>query len=372
MNGKKLIGMALVFVLLAGVAIWQKKSGTQARSTPSGKTLLDGIDLNAVTGLDVGMGSNSVALAKTDGRWRVASLYGYPADFKKLANAIRAVADVKLGKPVRTGNVDESELGFGKGIRRIVLKTGDAVATGIEVGARREASETAGWANQYFVRLAGKDPVYLLDYDFRPFSEKPEEWIERQILNVRSSDVVAVKCGDVNLKVDGADWKLADLDAGKEELQSPEANKMRSALQYLDCKSIADKSKTDAWLGFTNAVEYVARTKEGFTYTATFGGEINGDRYARFSVAYTKPAAPSAPAADAQKEVREAHRKQLDAFNATCAANTKKAADLNTKLAGWTYLISSGKAGAFLLGRDKLVKEKAAEEPLAKEQQQES
>ena len=81
MNGKKLIGMALVFVLLAGVAIWQKKSGTQARSTPSGKTLLDGIDLNAVTGLDVGMGSNSVALAKTDGRWRVASLYGYPADF---------------------------------------------------------------------------------------------------------------------------------------------------------------------------------------------------------------------------------------------------------------------------------------------------
>jgi len=370
MNGKKLIGMAVALVLLAGIAVIQKNKFNRS-STPTAstrKTLLEGIDLNAVSGLEVAKGTNSVALAKVDGSWKVKDLSGYPVDFKKLANAIRAMAEVKTGEPVRTGNVAESEFGFGQDDQRTILleSAGETVAT-IEVGALRKASDAAGWANQYFVRLKGEPEIHLVDYDFRPFSETPEDWIEQQILNVRSSDIVSVKVGDVELKLDGADWTLADLDPEKEEFQSSEANKLRSALQYLRCDSIADSSKSDAELGFTNAVEYVAQTKDGFTYTATFGGETNGDRYVRFAAAYAKPAAPPAPADDANPEDTEAYQKRLDAFNATCGAHAKKATDLNAKLAGWTYIIRSSESADFLIGHDKLVKEKAAEEAHTKE-----
>jgi hypothetical protein len=315
--------------------------------------------------MEVAKGSNTVILVKRDGIWKVEALSGYPVNFKKLAEAIRAAADVKLGKPLRAGNVGESEYGFGKDERRIVLKTGGSAVASIEVGARREASETAGWANQHFVRKAGDESIYLVDYDFRPFSEKPKDWIETQVVNVPSADIVSVKTGDVELKVDGADWKLADLDAEKEEFQSSEANKLRMALQYLNCETIADTSKTDEELGFTNAVVYTAQTKDGFIYTATLGGATEGERNARFAVNYTRPAAPAAPGADADQDKKDAYQKQLDAFNKTCEANEKTIADLNKTLSGWTYVISSTEAADFLIGRDALVKEK--ENPAEKE-----
>jgi len=354
MNGKKLIGMAVALVLLAGIAAIQKNKFRHAHtpSAPPRKTLLEGIDLNAVSGLEVAKGSNSVALTKEEGTWKAKDLSGYPVDFKKLANAIRAMAEVKTDEPVRAGNVAESEFGFGKEDQRtIVLKSaGETVAT-VEVGAHRNPSDTARWASQYFVRIKGEPAIYLVDYDFRPFSATPEDWIDRQILNVRPDDIVSVKSGDVELKLDGTDWTLADLDPEKEEFQSSEANKMRSALQYLRCESIADSAKSDAELGFTNAVEYVAQTRDGFTYTATLGGKAkDGERYARFFVAYAKPEAPT-----------DADKKTLEEFQKTCDANAKKAADLDAKLKLWTYRISNTKAQNLTIPRSQLVKEKETE-----------
>jgi hypothetical protein len=123
---------------------------------------------------------------------------------------------------------------------------------------------------------------------------------------------------------------------------------MRSALQYLRCESIADTTKSDAEMGFTNAVEYVAQTRDGFTYTATLGGEAkDGERYARFAVAYAKPEAPA-----------DADEKALEEFQKKCDANAKKTADLDAKLKLWTYRISDAKAQNLTLPRSQLVKEK--------------
>jgi hypothetical protein len=351
MNGKKLIGMAVALVVLAGIATIQKNKFNRSHTpaAPARKTLLEGIDLNAVSGLEVTQGSNSVALAKENGAWKAKDLSGYPVEFKKLASAIRAMAEVKTGEPMRTGNVAESEFGFGKEDQRtIVLKSAGEIVATVEVGARRNPSDTARWASQYFVRLKGEPAIYLVDYDFRPFSETPEDWIDRKILDVRSSDIVSVKAGDVELKLDGTDWTLADLDPEKEEFQSSEANQMRSALQYLRCESIADTTKSDAEMGFTNAVEYVAQTRDGFTYTATLGGEAkDGERYARFAVAYAKPETPA-----------DADEKALEEFQKKCDANAKKTADLDAKLKLWTYRISDAKAQNLTLPRSQLVKEK--------------
>jgi len=369
MTGKKTIGMMVVLVALVAVAVMQQKGGRSAlvnKSNPDA-TLLQGIDLNAITEVEIMEGTNRVVLLKKDGKWGVGSLYGYPVDFDKLAKAMRSAAQVKLGKPVRAGNVEVSEFGLDEKARKVVLKAGEATVATLGIGASREASDIAGWANQHFVRKEDSDAIYLVDYDFRPFSETPEDWIEQQILNVRSDDIVAVKSGDVDLKLDGADWKLVGLDEATEEFQSSEANKLRMALQYLNCKSIAETSKSDADFGFTNAVVYAAQTEDGFTYTATLGGEIEGDRYARFAVAYAKPTAPPAPANNAKPEDKDDYQKRLDAFNATCDTHAKKTTDLNAKLAGWTYIIRSIEAADFLIGRDKLAKEKAAEDDRTKE-----
>lgn len=318
MKMKKLIGMAIVFVVLASIALWQgrDRSPSLPEAVVLKVALLGDIDLNALTGLDV----NEVSLEKIDGVWGVSSLQGYPVDFPRLADALRKLAEVELGQPVRSGNVDSAEFGLDAPKKNLVLKTGaQQVAAKIHVGARREAS--SGWANQFFVRTGDDVAVYLVDYDFRPFSDNPSEWISKELLRVPSTNVVSVSVGDVELKQDGAEWVLADLDSETEEFQSSEANRLRSALQYLNCETVAEPD-----VEFGTPTVYTAKTQDGLIYTVTLGNETEDGQLARIKV--------EAEDSDASEHVDQ----------------------LNEKLSNWTYVISSYAAESLRLTRDQLVK----------------
>lgn len=316
MNYKKLIGMAIALALLAGIAILQKQGGKKRRlgTADNGATLFHGLELNQIDGLEIAEGSNTVSLAKQEGKWVVGTLFNYPADFGKLADALRTAAEVELGMPVRASNVDASEYGLDHA-KAIVLKSEGSEAAKLEIGARREASDSAGWANQHFVRKGGSEDIYLVDYDFRPFNEESSDWIDTELLNVRSAEIVSVKAGDVELNAVSNSWTLAGLNEETEEFESSEANKLRMALQYLNCTTVADPARSDADLGFTNAVAYSASTTNK-TYTVTLGGETDNGRYIRLG------------------------------------------GDVPEKLNGWTYVISTHEAADFLITRDKLVKDK--------------
>ena len=351
MKLKKLMGMAIVLGLLIGAAIWQHR-GQEAHiraSVAGDTTLLQGVNLNAITQLDITQTSNHVALVKRDGQWVVDSLYGYPADFNKLATALRKMAEVKTGNPVRTGNVAASEFGLDENAKTIALKD----ATSVTVGARREASSSAGWANQFFVRKGGHEDVYLVNYDFRPFSEKPTDWINKELLRVPSADIVSVQDGAVRLKQDGTKWILTDLNQETEELQSSEANKMRSALQTLSCVTLADPT-----IDFSNPQTYTAQTKDGFTYTITLGVKTEDGQLARIACKYTRPAPPAEPTDGEDSAQQETYDKELEVFNNTATANTYKVDKLNAKLSKWTYVISRSPADNLSLPRDNLVKPK--------------
>lgn len=361
MTAKKLIGMAVVLAVLAGVAVLQRRGGESRRDRDAAieTKLLAGVDLNAVDRINVAEESDSVTVAKTDGRWTVETLYGYPADFSKLAGALRAAADVDLGRPVRSENVDAAEFGLEDGVKTIELQSAGEPVAEVYVGDRREAS--SGWANEFFIRKGDSDAVYLVAYDFRPFSATPADWIDKQLVRVPSADIVAVEAGDVKLTEESGSWKLADLNAETEEFQSSEANRLRSALQYFSCTTVADPSKTDAELGFDSAKEYSAETKDGLIYNVKVGGEADDGRYVRLSVEYVRPEPPSKPEGD-DEEKQAAYEQELKTFNETADANESKAENLNEKLAGWTYVISSYTAESLMISRDQLVKEKEAED----------
>ena len=308
MTAKKLIGMAVALVVLAGIVMIQRGGNGHASQADSSTTLFEGVDLNAIDELKLSGDSAAVSLKKKDGVWVVTSLYDYPADFNRLADALRTAASVETGRPVRSANVDASEYGFDHA-RTLRLKSAGKQAAQVEIGAQRAPSDVAGWANQHFVRTDGSDAIYLVDYDFRPFSTDSHDWIDRELLNISPSDIVSVKTGDVELKEIEGTWTLADLDEKTEELQASEAGKLRSALQYLTCTSVAAPDSD-----LTDPVVYTASTTNK-TYTVTVGGETDGKRLIRFS------------------------------------------GDVPENLTGWTYEISSYKAENFIIPRDKLVKD---------------
>jgi hypothetical protein len=292
----------------------QQRGSRRAPQVDRDATLFQGLELNAVDEVGIFQGSEKTTLSKRDGTWVIASLYDYPADFNKLADALRAASEVKTGLPVRSANVDAAEYGF-DAPKALVLKRGGEEAAEIDIGARREASDAAGWAGQHFIRKGKSDAIYLVDYDFRSFDANPDRWIERSLFNIPPSDIVRVQTPDAELKEDAGEWILTGLDEATEELDTAEAGKLRGALQYLNAVSVADPAASDADLGLTNAVVYTAATTNK-TITVKIGGETEKGRYVRFG------------------------------------------GDVPERIGDWTYIIGSYNAGSFLVPREKLVTEK--------------
>lgn len=341
MNSKKLIGMAAVLAVLAGIALIQTNGAAQRTPRPGAEsdTLFQDVSLNSIDGINISQASNSVALVKQDGKWVNTSLYNYPVDFSKLSVALSAAAEVKTGRPVRATNVDEAEFGM-DAPTTLVLKSGEHTAAKLEIGAQRNPSETAGWASQHFVRKNEQKEIYLVDFNFQSFTADATDWIDHELLNVNPADIVSVQAGDAELKAGDSGWELADLDSEREELQTAEADKLRRALQYLKCTTIVDPEKTAEDTGFSTGETYVARDKSGQVYHVTVGGETEGGRAVRIAVTYEKPE---------KTEPREEQRKKVE--------------ELNTRLESWTYVISSSDAADLLIDRSRIVKEKPAGEP---------
>ncbi len=365
--------MAIVLIVLASIAVVQKKSSDlhRTKKVNADKTLLENIDLNTITELDIIDGSNKITVAKNDEVWKVTSLYNYPADFQKLATSIQRTSQVKLGEPVPAGNIDKSEFGLDKNAKQIILKAGNKKILALKVGVSRDASKTVGWANQRFITKSGDDSIYLVNDDFGYFLTNNEGWIKKDLLKVNSGDIVAITSKDIKLKLNGTDWKLDGIKKNQ-ELDTSKLSKLKSVLQYLSCKSIADPAKSENDIGMDNPEIYTATTKDGFTYTVKTGKPNDeGDVYAQFAVKYDRPTVPSKPEKDAADDKKTAYENELKQYNETVAANEKKATELNDRLSRWTYILDKYQAEAFLLTHEKLVKEKEKKSDRKKKRQTE-
>lgn len=349
----------ITLVALVTIAVIQKQTKNQSHQKKTNKeiTLLTGIDLNTITGIEVQEGSNSVSLTKKDGTWSVVSLYNYPADFRKLADAVQSCSQVKTDTVIRSKNISAAEFGLDNTAKHISMKSNNKEILAINVGKSRDASKTTGWSNQHFINKSGLDSIFLVDYNFRQFTANSADWIKKDILNITSSDIVAVETGDIKLQLKGSDWILPDLNK-QEELKSEEASKLRSALQYLNCITIANPTAPNVELGFDNPMVYKAETKDGFTYTIALGKKTDQGRYARLSATYKKPAKPIAPGKDADDSKKETYEKELNEYNTATANNENKANEFKEIQSKWTYIIDNSKADTLLLTRDKLIQEK--------------
>lgn len=364
MNQKKLIVTAAALAVLAIVAVMQR-SGKNGPAKQGGETtLLQDIDLNAIDKIELSENTNSVTLVKKDGIWVVSSLHEYPVNFDKLARALRALSAVEMPSPQRAANIDEAEFGLGEPAKGLTLKAAEKELIDIKIGARREAGSSAGgWANQMFISI-GDEAIYLVDYDFRPFSGSSSDWIKRDLISERPEDIVALKSGNLELKADAGTWTLVGLDSENEELQQSVADNLRRALQFLNCSDIANPAKSDEELGFDQAESFSATTRSGIVYSLQLGKETGSGRYVRIAASYEKPKPPVKPEEEDQQEQYEAERAT---YEAAVASNTAKVAELTKKLSNWTYVINSYNANNMTTTREQLVKDKPKESPPPKD-----
>lgn len=200
-----------------------------------------------------------------DGLWRIPSHHDYPADGKEqLAKTAASMIGVERSALVERTKAAHKRYNLldpmdsdvsgteGRG-DRITLTKGDETLADFIVGKKVEDQE-----NVYYVRSAGEDRFYTADLGDFKISTKFADWIQKDILDINRNDVrelfidryhvdeasgTIVPGEQITLNRDSGqgEWKLTDLNAETEKVNTSNINTMLLALDDLAIVGVRPK-----------------------------------------------------------------------------------------------------------------------------------
>ena len=268
--------------IFAGVALLSVAIGFATRSAYTPADLADFSDVgtqffpeftdpNEATGLrvvsfneDTGQ-TDQFSVEFKDGLWRIPSHHDYPADGKdQLAKTAASMIGVERSALVERSKAAhkrydlldplDSEVSGTEGRGdRITLTKGDVVLADFIVGKKVEGQE-----NVYYVRSAGEERLYTADLGDFKISTKFADWIQKDILDINRNDVrelfidryhvdeasgQIVPGDQITLNRDSgtAEWKLEDLNAETEKVNTSNISSMLLALDDLAIVGVRTK-----------------------------------------------------------------------------------------------------------------------------------
>lgn len=195
MDNKKLIGAAVTFLALLGIAIyvvWERDKSNEevVAETPE----LPAIEQDAITALVItrpaeeeGAEPVPIRMEKQGDAWRVVSPVDAEADQSAIDTALEKLAELEVtGLAAENASSHETlQVDAGNGIKVEVFAGSDSVAA-LWVGAFRSRST--------MVRVDGQDQVVTVRGSIRyAFNKELKDWRNRRVLDEDPADVVAVR-----------------------------------------------------------------------------------------------------------------------------------------------------------------------------------
>ena len=204
-----------------------------------------------------------------NGRWVIPSHHDYPADAKdQLAKTAASVIGIKRGALVTRWSADHAKYGVvnpktdsvtvdeveGIGTRLTLRGEDDSVLVDYIIGKEVEDQTDA-----FYVRHPDEDEVYITDLDI-DLSTKFADWIETDLFDISTSDVVHVSLDDyeydelqgtltqsivteINRKSSTDDWEMKDLDTESLEVDEDSARETLNAISGLEIEGVRPKQK---------------------------------------------------------------------------------------------------------------------------------
>jgi hypothetical protein len=370
---KKLPLMLIAAVVLVAAAVYVNRQNQTGRRPAAdvGQPLAPGLEKllagGTVQTLTLAQGEKTTTLALGDQGWTVKEQFGYPADFARLQRVLLDLAKVKIGQVMPRVALASNETTTVQWLDAAGKSLGGLRLGQTRKAPTREDQPWGGGDGGRFVARDGSDKVFLVREGLTDFNADATSWVDTQVVSVPATDIASVTITHPDgetvelTKKDGGDLSLTGV-GEKEEFDTSKRYGVGGALSYLRFAEVADPAATNEVTGLATAVVYRATTAKGQVYEARIGAAAVGksERYARFALTLP-PAAPEAVPEkedDAAKTAREARAKER-------AELEKSTAELNAKLAPWTFLVASYSADNMTLRRAALVKAKAEEKPVA-------
>ena len=372
-----------IFCIVIGIAgLMVKKKSQQnwkKQDTDIGKKVLSDFPLNEIRRIQITSGKNSVELAKESaGMWVARSSFSYYADFTKVADFLKKIAEIGILQ-----NIEIEENDFG----RLELETGKESGdkNGIEVNCfdetdksiakiifgKQHMRKSQGKRNPYggggespdgrYIYIPHTKTVALVGEPFSTINDgSSDQWIDKTFIKVdKVKKAIRINENSVLWTVfreeEGNSLELLEEIESDEKIIKSKLNGIDSALRYPSFNSVADPSITDEVHGFLDGKQFVLEDFDGFTYTVSIGSKTDKDEYPiRFNIGYAEPDLPSPP----EDEKEEDKEKRENEFKELIAKNNKKFKSMVDRYTKWTYLVSSYTVENMLLEKNDLIEKK--------------
>ena len=370
--------LCIIFCFLVAAAFYALKKDPFEHQGRMGERLFADLPANAITRIQLIGPTREVRLKKGASVWEVENRYDYPADFDKIADMIKKIRDLKVGRtftadsgvkqrlalldPQASGKVEDDQ----KGTRVILFSDGDAPPVlDLLIGKAREGDGVSGGHHIMRMGAAHDETVYLVDQSFRFLSTDPDDWLDKSLVDVAPEEVRQVTCydavsGDLLYRLTrSAKGKAPDLE-GISEDESAEPSKIErvfGALSGLTIDGVAGHRGVVDFAGLFNPRRFEYRLFDGSLYTLETGkqGGDGGDRnYLTIATGYEQP-----PQTDGGENASDEGTGIKGSAETDMPAVNEKMQQLNERFQPWTFTISTWKYEGLIYDRKALLKQKS-------------
>ena len=228
-----LSGVLAAQLLLAGVL---NLTGEEYGAFQAEEKLLS-FDKQAVSGLRIEDGTDSVVLEKQEGQWLLPESGDFPASQRDVGNLLDNLGALQKGWPVartrgaaRRFSVDEDQFE-----RKLTLLSDDATQAILFVGS------SPGFRKVY-VRPGDGNEIFAVEFNTWEADAKADGWIDKDILRLDESEVERIEMPGLILQRQDGVLQVADLS----ESEQTNGEERRSLLARLSGLRIQSLLGTDA------------------------------------------------------------------------------------------------------------------------------
>jgi hypothetical protein len=205
MNVKTLLILTAVLAALTGAGVMMMRhAGQGAHYSEMGDYLIRNLPVNDIDQIRIEGADRRVLLEKQSGRWVVDNRAGYPADFSRITDFVRALRDAKTGRrfeasPETRANLslvdpsNEEASDEHKGTRVRLLDKEATILADLLLGSPRK-SESGGPSGGRYVSLEGASAVYLVNEPLALGRPSPADWLDTLLLDIPASKIKSIAC----------------------------------------------------------------------------------------------------------------------------------------------------------------------------------
>lgn len=367
MKGKTFAILLLVAGLLVALALIRTGKDTGTTGPKMGEKLFADLPVNQVAEVTIADAENHTTLVKGEKIWQVEERSGYPADFEQLRDTVIKLSRLKIGRSfsgdaeslARLSLLPPSASDASARGTRITLKDASGKTVADLILGQTRSTENGGGKGQYLKKADG-ETVFLVDASFRFLKTAPNEWLQKEILNIKADAVQSITCyagkgrKPVYTLTRPAKGKAAELTPIPEG-RSADANRIDQVMEALAPLNMEDvQSAGDSPAADSEGPRLVYRLFDGREidiFPFSDGQEHYSLRVAarETGVAETPSVPENPPETDETKQ-----QKEQDAVDEQEPA-PRSAKEINDALGPWVFSVKKWQYDSFVTQPDSLL-----------------